>query len=123
MTLVQLRDVCGARSGDKLDVSDVTLFADDEPTFRALCEVVTAEVVAEHFGSMVRGPVQRYLVPNVWALKFVMHGALGSGPSAGLRSDGQGKTHGLALLRLRVDLPDEIARRATRVRHPAAPQA
>jgi hypothetical protein len=121
MTRIQLRELCGARSGDKLDVSDVTLFADDEDTYRALCEVVTAEVVAAHFGALVRGPVQRYLVPNVWALKFVMHGALGSGASSGLRSDGQGKTHGLALLRLHVEVPDEIARRATRVRHPAAP--
>ncbi len=118
MTRVQLRSLCGARSGDKLDVSDVTLFADDQETYEALCEVVTAEVVAKHFGPLVTGNVERYLVPNVWALKFVMHGALGGGASAGLRSDGQGKTHGLALLRLWVDVPDAVAERARRPRHP-----
>lgn len=108
MTRVQLRDLCGARSGDKLDVSDVTLFAPDAHTYQALCDVVTADVVARHFAGLVSGPVERYLVPNVWALKFVLHGALGGGASIGLRSDGQGKTHGLALLRLWVDVPDDV---------------
>jgi hypothetical protein len=114
MSRVQLRSLCGARSGDKLDVSDVTLFADDQQTYDALCDAVTADAVAAHFGSLVTGEVERYLVPNVWALKFVMHGALGGGASAGLRSDGQGKTHGLALLRLWIDVPDEIAVNAGR---------
>ena len=102
----QLRDVCGVRSGDKGDISDITLFADDKPTYDALVEQVTAERVADHFGSLVTGPVHRYLVPNVLALKFVMHGALGGGVTVSLRSDSQGKTHGLLLLRLWVDLPD-----------------
>ncbi len=120
MTRVQLRSLCGARSGDKLDVSDVTLFADDEPAYQALCDVVTAEVVAKHFGPLVTGPVERHLIPHVWALKFVLHGGLGGGASAGLRSDGQGKTHGLALLRLWVDVPAQVAERANRPRHPAS---
>jgi hypothetical protein len=120
MTRVQLQSLCGVRSGDKLDVSDITLFADDEPTYQALCAAVTTGVVAAHFGPLVTGTVERHLVPNVWALKFVLHGALGGGASAGLRSDGQGKTHGLALLRLWVDVPAEIAERANRPRHPAS---
>ena len=120
MTRVQLRSLCGARSGDKLDVSDITLFADDERAYLALCDAVTPEVVAKHFGPLLTGEVERYLVPNVWALKFVLHGALGGGASAGLRSDGQGKTHGLALLRLWVDVPDAIAESADRPRHPEA---
>jgi len=103
----QLRDVCGARSGDKGDVSDITLFADDRRTYDALVEQVSAERVAAHFGSLVTGPVLRYLVPNVLALKFVLHGALGGGVTTSLRSDTQGKTHGLSLLRLWVDLPDD----------------
>jgi hypothetical protein len=114
MTRFQLRSLCGARSGDKLDVSDITLFADDQQTYNALCDAVTAEAVAAHFGPLVTGSVDRYLVPNVWALKFVMQGALGGGASAGLRSDGQGKTHGLALLRLWVDVPEAIAENASR---------
>jgi hypothetical protein len=116
MTRVQLRSLCGARSGDKLDVSDITLFADDEQAYVALCDAVTPEAVAKHFGPLLTGKVERYLVPNVWALKFVLHGALGGGASAGLRSDGQGKTHGLALLRLWVDVPEAVAENANRPR-------
>jgi hypothetical protein len=122
MTRIQLRDLCGARSGDKLDVSDVTLFATDARTYQALSDIVTADVVAEHFAGLVSGPVERYLVPNVWALKFVLHGALGGGASIGLRSDGQGKTHGLALLRLWVDVPDDVAKNR-RPHHPHAGRA
>ena len=107
---VQLRDICGARSGDKGDISDISLFADDRATYDALVEQVTPQRVADHFGALVTGPVDRYLVPNVLALKFVLHGALGGGVTVSLRSDTQGKTHGLSLLRLWVDLPDDTVR-------------
>jgi hypothetical protein len=117
VTVVRLRDVCGVRSGDKGDISDVSLFADDRETYDALVEQVTTARVAAHFGALVTGPVERYLVPNVLALKFVMHGALGGG-SLSLRSDTQGKTHGVSLLRLTVDLPDDLIERSSR-RHPA----
>ena len=103
----QLRDVCGVRSGDKGDISDISLFADDRATYDVLVTEVTPERVAIHFGSLVRGPVERYLVPNVLALKFVLHGALSGGVTMSLRSDTQGKTHGLSLLRMWVDLPDD----------------
>ena len=104
-----LRDLCGVRSGDKGDRSDLTLFADDRATYDALLRVVTPEVVAEHFDGLVEGPVERFEVPNVWAIKFVLHGALAGGGPRSLRSDNLGKTLGGALLRLRVDVPDEIA--------------
>jgi hypothetical protein len=113
MTRVRLCDVCGARSGDKGDVSDITLFADDVDTYAALVDQVTGARVAEHFGALARGPVDRHLVPNVLAIKFVLHHALGGG-SLSLRSDAQGKTHGLSLLRMWVDLPDDLIDRSTR---------
>lgn len=118
MTVCQLRELCGARSGDKLDVSDISLFADDPVVYEALCAVVTADAVARHFAGLVGGPVERYLVPNVWALKFVLHGALGGGASMTLRSDSQGKTYGLLLLRMRVDLPDDVIARSRRAPAP-----
>jgi hypothetical protein len=114
VTVVQLRDLCGVRSGDKGDISDLTLFADDEATYDVLCQVVTPEVVREHFGSLVRGPVERYEARNVLALKFVLHDALGGGGPRSLRSDNLGKTLGAALLRLRVDVPDEVIARSAR---------
>jgi hypothetical protein len=109
-----LRDLCGVRSGDKGDRSDLTLFVDDPATYEALLAEVTAERVAAHFGDLVAGPVERFEVPNVWALKFVMHQALGGGGPRSLRSDNLGKTLGAALLRLRIEVPDDVARASAR---------
>ena len=114
MAKVQLRDICGVRSGDKGDMSDLTLFMDSEAAYEAVCAAVDAEVVARHFGGLVKGSVTRYEVPNIWALKFVMADALGGGGPRSLRSDNLGKTLGGALLRLEVDLPDEVVAAAPR---------
>ena len=124
MTIVQLREVCGVRSGDKGDISDLTLFADDEASYRAICEAVTVDRVRAHFGDLVHGPVERFEAANVWAVKFVLHGALGGGGPRSLRSDNLGKTLGAALLRLRVDLPDDVVERSARRgrRAPLAPR-
>jgi hypothetical protein len=114
MTAVQLRDICGVRSGDKGDISDLTLFADDDETYQALLAAVTVDRVRIHFGSFVSGPIERFEAPNVRAVKFVMQGALGGGGPRSLRSDNLGKTLGAALLRLEVDLPDDIIGRSVR---------
>src|SRR5438128_8980235 len=114
MPRIRLRDLCGARSGDKGDISDLSLFADDEVAYTALLSEVTAERVKAHFGELVAGGVERYEVRNVLALKFVMHGALGGGAPRSLRSDNLGKTHGASLLRMWVDVPDDVAANATR---------
>lgn len=114
MARIQLRDLCGVRSGDKGDISDLSLFADDDVAYEAIREVVTAEVVKAHFGDLVLGAVERFEAPNVLALKFVMHEALGGGAPRSLRSDNLGKTHGGALLRLWVEVPDAVAAGARR---------
>lgn len=114
MATIELRELCGVRSGDKGDISDLSLFADDEAAYQAIRAVVTAERVKAHFGSLVAGAVERYEAPNVWALKFVLHGALGGGAPRSLRSDNLGKTHGAALLRMVVEVPDEVAASAPR---------
>lgn len=114
MATIQLRDLCGARSGDKGDISDLSLFADDQAAYDAIRLEVTAARVKAHFGELVEGDVERYEAPNVWALKFVMHGALGGGAPRSLRSDNLGKTHGATLLRMWVDVPDEVAANARR---------
>ena len=114
MATIPLREVCGVRSGDKGDISDLTLFADDEVTYLALLDAVTIDAVRAHFGELVNGPIERYEAPNVFAIKFVLHGALGGGGPRSLRSDNLGKTLGAALLRLRVELPDEIVAAAPR---------
>ncbi|MFN7151111.1 MAG: hypothetical protein ACK4V6_16740 [Microthrixaceae bacterium] len=114
MTQIMLRDLCGVRSGDKGDRSDLSLFADDLATYEAIRAEVSAERVAAHFGDLVGGPVERFEVPNVWALKFVMHQALGGGGPRSLRSDNLGKTLGAALLRMRIDVPDDVAEASAR---------
>jgi hypothetical protein len=114
MTEIQLRDLCGVRSGDKGDISDLSLFADDEAAYDAIRAEVTPERVRAHFGDLVRGEVVRYEVPNVWALKFVMHGALGGGGPRSLRADNLGKTLGGSLLRMRIEVPDAVAADAPR---------
>lgn len=114
MTRIQLRDLCGARSGDKGDISDLSLFADSEAAYDALLAEVTTERVKEHFGDLVQGPVERYEARNVLALKFVLHEALGGGAPRSLRSDNLGKTHGASLLRMWVEVPDDVAASASR---------
>ena len=114
MARIQLRDLCGVRSGDKGDISDLALFADDEAAYDAILEAVTAERVKAHFGALVKGEVERYEARNVLALKFVMYDALGGGAPRSLRADNLGKTLGAALLRMEIDVPDAVAANATR---------
>jgi len=118
MARIQLRDLCGARSGDKGDISDLSLFADDEAAYEAVKAEVTADRVKAHFGGLVQGEVERHEARNVLALKFVMHGALGGGAPRSLRSDNLGKTHGASLLRMWIDVPDAVAANATRMERP-----
>jgi hypothetical protein len=111
---MQLRDLCGARSGDKGDISDLSLFADSEAAYDVILREVTAERVKAHFGDLVQGPVERFEARNVLALKFVMQEALGGGAPRSLRSDNLGKTHGATLLRMEIDVPDDAAAAAPR---------
>lgn len=108
------------RSGDKGDISDLALFADDEAAYDALLTQVTADRVKAHFGSLVKGPVERYEARNVLALKFVMYDALGGGAPRSLRADNLGKTLGAALLRMEVDVPDAVAANTTRRHAPVS---
>lgn len=111
MGRIQLREICGYRAGDKGDIANVAIFADDDTTYALIRDEVTPERVKELFGSMVHGAVERYEAPNVRALNFVMHDALGGGGPKSLRADALGKTLGGALVRLEIDAPDELATR------------
>lgn len=111
MTRKRLHDLAGYRAGDKGDIANVALFADDRALYDVLVREVTAERVKQHFGTMVTGPVLRYEAENVLALNFVLHGALGGGGPRSLRADALGKTLGGALVRLEIEVPDELASR------------
>ena len=111
MARLALRELCGYRAGDKGDVANVALFADDDETYALIVREVTAARVKAHFGTMVRGRVDRYEAANVRALNFVMQGALGGGGPRSLRADSLGKTLGGALVRLEIDVPESLAGR------------
>jgi len=114
MASVPLREVCGVRSGDKGDISDLTLFADDDEMYDLLLREITVERVRGHFGAFVTGPIERFEARNVLAVKFVLYGALDGGGPRSLRSDNLGKTLGAALLRLPIDVPDAVLARSVR---------
>ncbi|HEX4755596.1 MAG TPA: hypothetical protein VH661_07580 [Candidatus Dormibacteraeota bacterium] len=104
---VALADVARARSGDKGDLANVALFAPSDLLYTAFVREVTADRVRAHFGRFVRGRVERFEVPNLRALNFVLHEALDGGAARSLRSDPLGKSFGSLLLRLRITLLDE----------------
>ena len=101
---IRLIDIAHARSGDKSDSADIGLFARSEEAWRILQSKVTAERVMEYFRPVATGPVERYEVPHIQALKFVIHGALGGGAPRSIRSDNLGKTFGAALLRMEIEV-------------------
>jgi len=105
---------CGYRAGDKGDISNVALFAPDDAVYDVVRAEVTAARVKAHFGSLVRGHVDRYEAPNVRALNFVLHDALGGGGPQSLRADNLGKTLGGALVRIELEVADALADRRAR---------
>lgn len=102
-------DLAFTRAGDKGDISDVSVFAVDARAYELLREQLTAERVKQCYGALVRGAVERYEVPNLLALKFVLQDALGGGGPSSLRADNLGKAMGGPLLRLTIDVPDDLA--------------
>lgn len=109
---VQLVRLAHARSGDKGDTANVGIIAFKNELYPALVREVTADAVKKHFGPMVHGEVERFELPNLNALNFLLHGSLGGGGTLSLMTDAQGKTFSTALLRMFIDVTDEEARAA-----------
>ncbi len=97
--------IAHARSGDKGDTANVGLIALRPEDYPLLAREVTADRVARHFRGMITGPVERYELPNLHALNFLLHGALGGGGTLSLKTDAQGKVFSTALLRMEIDVP------------------
>lgn len=107
MKRIPLYAMAHARSGDKGDGSNVGILAYDDRGFALLREQLTPERVKRHFAGIVMGEVERYELPNLRALNFILNDSLGGGGSSSLKTDAQGKTHGMALLRMEVEVPDD----------------
>ena len=109
MARVQLVDVAHTRSGDKGNTANVGVIAYDPEHYELRRSQLTTDRVKAHFGSMVRGDVERFELPNLGALNFLLHGALGGGGTMSLMNDAQGKVFSTALLRMEIEVPDEVA--------------
>jgi len=105
---VRLGQIAHARSGDKGDASNVGLIAATSELYEVLRREVTAERVKAHFAEVCRGEVERFEVPNLLALNFLLHDSLGGGGTASLLTDAQGKTHGQGLLEMEIEVPDAL---------------
>jgi hypothetical protein len=107
---VKLINLAHARSGDKGDTANIGLIALKPEFFPLLLEQVTAERVKKHFTGICKGHVERFELPNLGALNFLLHESLGGGGTITLRHDAQGKTLSTALLRMEIEVPDEYAK-------------
>lgn len=105
---VQLSKLAHARSGDKGDAANCGVIAFKEAYYPVLRDVLTAERVKAHFEGICLGAVDRYELPNLWALNFVLHNTLGGGGTVSLKLDAQGKTIASAMLLMEVDVPDDL---------------
>lgn len=107
MKKLPLYAMAHARSGDKGDGSNVGVLAYDDAGYAILREWLSPARVKAHFSGIVHGDVERFEMPNLRALNFLLHDSLGGGGSASLKTDAQGKTHAMALLRIEVEVPDD----------------
>jgi hypothetical protein len=106
---IRLIEIAHARSGDKGDTANIGVIARAAEHYPLLVRHLTADRVREYFTGICLGPVERYELPNLGALNFVLHRALGGGGTKSLRNDSQGKTLSSVLLRMELDLPEDPA--------------
>jgi hypothetical protein len=109
---VRLLDIAHARSGDKGDVANVGVIARRAEWYPVIERHLTDAAVAAHVAPLIKGRVERFELPNLWALNFLLHGALDGGGTRSLRLDAQGKVLSTAVLRLVLDVPDTEAHAA-----------
>src|SRR5512146_3169986 len=109
---VRLVDIAHTRSGDKGDTANVGVIALKPEWYPVLERYLTLDRVTQHFRGVITGPIERYELPNLRALNFLLHGALDSGGTLSLKTDAQGKVFSTAMLRLVLDVPDDEAKAA-----------
>ena len=103
---IPLSEIAHARSGDKGDMANIGVIAYQPQHYTVLVREVTAERVKSYFGNFVKGEVERFELPNLGALNFLLYESLGGGGTLSLRIDAQGKTMSAALLRMEIKVED-----------------
>lgn len=111
MTRTKLIDIAHGRSGDKGDGSNVGIIARHPDVYPLLKEKLTADVVKDHMKHICKGKVERYELPNIGALNFVLYESLGGGGTVSLKLDAQGKTHASLLLKMEIEVPNELLKK------------
>jgi hypothetical protein len=107
-TRIRLIDIAHARSGDKGDTGNVGVIARRPEFYPLLLKYLTVERVARHFSGIVLGKVERFELPNLCAINFLLHESLGGGGTRSLKNDAQGKTLGSAMLRMELDIEEQL---------------
>jgi hypothetical protein len=110
MKKVKLMEIAHARSGDKGDGSNVGLIAYSQAGYDLIRDQVTVDRVKEHFHAICKGNVTRYEVPNLLALNFILSNSLGGGGTESVKTDAQGKTHGMGMLEMVIEVPDDFTK-------------
>ena len=105
---IRLKQIAGSRSGDKGKNSNVGIYFYDKNIYKWAKKNITKDLIKRHFSQIVKGDILRYELDNILALNFILNDSLGGGGSETLINDAQGKTHGQAILLLRIDLPKEL---------------
>lgn len=108
MPKVRLIDIAHGRSGDKGNASNVGIIARHPDVYPFIKEKLTVEVVRNHMQHICKGKVERFELPNIGALNFLLHDSLGGGGTVSLKLDAQGKTHAMLLLKMLIDVPEEL---------------
>lgn len=110
MTAMKIRliEIAHARSGDKGDTGNVGVIARKKEYYPLLVKYLTVERIKNHFEGIALGPVERYELPNIWALNFLLHEALGGGGTKSLKNDAQGKTLSSVMLRMEIEIEESI---------------
>ncbi|MBM2845825.1 MAG: hypothetical protein HW407_1137 [Bacteroidetes bacterium] len=105
---IRLLDIAHARSGDKGDTGNVGVIARKKEYYPLLTKYLTVDRVKKHFEGIALGKVERFDMPNLWAINFLLHEALGGGGTKSLKNDAQGKTLSSAMLRMELDIDERI---------------
>ncbi|MDE3057324.1 MAG: hypothetical protein KGJ59_05135 [Bacteroidota bacterium] len=106
---IQLLQIAHARSGDKGDTGNVGVIARKPEYYPLLAKYLTVEKVKEYFHGICQGKVERYELPNLYALNFLLHESLGGGGTISLKNDAQGKTLGSVMLRMELEIEENIS--------------
>lgn len=108
MKTIKLFDIAHGRSGDKGDTVNIGIIARKSEYYSFIEKTITAEVVKNYFGEKCKGKVERFELPNIGALNFLLHESLGGGGTVSLHLDAQGKTFAAALLKMQIQFPGDL---------------